>query len=216
MVASWHAVMDSPLDSSFPGFDRLYELADPGFVRAFVAAIDVPADSALPLLRGDLHRVTPIEGRWAMGRAKPLDVVWTTLALPVLLSQRVVDLLRMEQVTGWDCIPCTLYGKSNQSWPYAILSVRGRCGPIDVQKSTRIDKAYPAGVFPAWRGLYFDPLSWDGSDLFMPEGDVGWIIVTQRVKDLMEMAKISNVMFTPLDRVERVQLSRSRNADVST
>lgn len=94
--------------SVFPGFDRLYDLADPGSDRAFVATIDVPAETALPMLRGEIRRVTPIEGRWAMGSAKPLDVVWTTLALPALLGQRVVDLLRKEQVTGWDFISVQL------------------------------------------------------------------------------------------------------------
>lgn len=216
MVANWQTVMDSrSAFSAFPGFDHLYEFADPGSDRAFVASIDVLTEMALPMLRGEMRRVTPIEGRWAMGSAKPADIVWTTVALPVLLSERAVDLLRKEHVTGWDLIPCTLYGKQGESWPYAFLTVHGRCGPIDDLKSTRIDKTYPAGVFPAWKGLYFDPRSWDGSDVFMPAGDVGWIFVTERLKSVLEKAKVGNVLCTPLDQVERVQLSRKRNSQAS-
>ncbi len=141
-----------------------------------------------------------------MGGAKPSDVVWTTYAVPVLLSQRVIDLLRKEDVTGWDVIPCDLRGKKGESWPYGFLQVHGRCGAIDEGKSMKIDKIFPGGVFPAWIGLYFEPASWDGSDVFMPEGRGGWVIVTERVKAVLEKAKVRNVLYTALDRYELVRL----------
>lgn len=202
--------MDSQLASrKFPGFDRVFDLADPGSDRAFVASIDIPADAALPMLRGELRRITPIEGRWSIGRKKPSDVVWTTLALPVLLHQRVVDLLRKENITGWNSVPCMLRGPDGELWPYAFLTVTGRCGPIDDGKSVKFDKQYPGGVFPAWKGLYFDPESWDGSDVFMPAGDVGWIFVSERTKVVLDKARVSNISCTALDRVERMQISKN-------
>jgi len=199
--------MDLPSASKhFPGFSHLYALADPGDSGAFVASIDTPGDRVLPMLRGDSHHIVSMEGRWAMGSARPSDVVWTTLAVPVLLSQHAVDLLRREHIAGWDAIPCTLYDKAREARPYSYLTVRGRCGPIDNTRSFKVEKIYPGGVFPAWKGLYFDPSTWDGSDIFMPQGDVGWIFITERVKRALKTANISNTLYTPLDQVERAQL----------
>lgn len=210
MAVTWLDAMDSKLPSRrFPGFDHVFDLTDPGSERAFVASIDIPADAALPMLRGELRRITPIEGRWALGGRKPSDVVWTTLALPVLMHQKVVDLLRNEGFTGWDSVPCNLHSPDGESWPYAFLTVRGRCGAIDDRKSVQFDKQYPEGIFPAWKGLYFDPDSWDGSDVFMPTGDVGWIFVSERAKSALDKARVSNISCTPLDKVERVQIRKN-------
>jgi hypothetical protein len=54
-----------------------------------------------------------------------------------------------------------------------------------------------------WKGLFFDPASWDGSDFFMPAHKVGHLFVVEEVKRAFEKAKISNVKFEPLDQFER-------------
>lgn len=202
--------MDSRRTSRrFPGFNRLYELADPGSERAFVASIDLPAEDALGVLRGEVARINPIRGRWSSGASTPLDVVWTTLALPVLLSQRLVDVIRKEQLTGCDFVPCTIEGKGGESWNYYTLIVQGRCGAIADRESVKVERLYPGGIFPVWRGLYFDPESWDGSDFFMPDEPVGWVIVSERVKVVLEDARTRGAVFTRLDEVERLQLKLS-------
>jgi hypothetical protein len=54
-----------------------------------------------------------------------------------------------------------------------------------------------------WKGLFFDPESWDGSDFFMPAERVGYVFVVEAVKRAFERAKIRNVEFKPLDQFER-------------
>ena len=44
------------------------------------------------------------QARWFMGPAKPVDIIWTGFAVPMLISERVVQILRDEQflVVGCD------------------------------------------------------------------------------------------------------------------
>jgi hypothetical protein len=34
--------------------------------------------------------------------------------------------------------------------------------------SVQVSRIFPGGIFPVWKGLLFEPESWDGSDFFMP------------------------------------------------
>jgi hypothetical protein len=104
------------------------------------------------------------------GCREPTDVVRTTLALPVLLGERVVDLLRSSGFTGWRLVPVELRHKAGDVLStYHYLCVHGRCGAIDDSRSERMEKRFPGGVFPVLKGLYFDPATWDGSDIFIAD-----------------------------------------------
>jgi len=190
------------VSSPFPGFSRIYALEERGDSRAFRASLELTHEDALALLRGEAKRQAPIRGRWAMGASKPKDVVWTTLALPMLVSERVVGALREGHFSGWDIVPVELRGKSGELLPtYYYLCIRGHCGRIDSNRSQKIDKIYPGGVFPVWKGLYFDAATWDGSDVFTASGS-GFKFVVEAVKDALKTAKVKNVLLTPLDEVE--------------
>jgi hypothetical protein len=142
-----------------------------------------------------------------MGRSTPADIIWTGSAVPVLVSDRVVSILDREGFEGWTTYQVALSGKLGEPIEgYRGLVVHGRCGEIENQRSIKFDKIMPGGVFPWWRGLYFDPATWDGSAFFMPAGNVGWIFVVEAVKLAFEKAKVKNVVFTPLDKVERMKL----------
>jgi hypothetical protein len=86
---------------------------------------------------------------------------------------------------------------------YHGLSIGGRCGPLDLQRSVEFAKPYPAGVFPAYRGLFFPPESWDGSDLFMPGDEMLFVFAVDRVQKAFHKAKITNVAFERADLIER-------------
>ena len=69
--------------------------------------------------------------------------------------------------------------------------------------SVQVPKEYPGGIFPVWKGLYFDSASWDGSDIFMPEGRNRWTLVVSEVKRAFDVAHVKNALFTPLPEVEQ-------------
>lgn len=199
--------MDSTSTSRpFPGFAALYTLTEPGVDRYFRARLELGQDGR-QVTRGEVIPDQPVHARWVMGGQKPVDLVWTDSAIPLLVSDSVSQLLRENTFTGWSLYDVSLHTKTGEEVPsYAGLVVNGRCGPIDNSKSIQVPKQFPAKLSMIWKGLYFDPASWDGSDLFMADGGWGYIFVTRAVKEAFERARIRNVVFTPLDEVERTML----------
>jgi hypothetical protein len=195
--------MDSASPSRpFPGYSHVYRLLEPGTSRAFRASLEMTHEEALSVLRGEAADDAPIRAQWAMGASKPADVIWTTLALPVLISERVLGILRERRFSGWDVAPVELRGRTGEILPrYYFMRVRGHCGPIEYDRSEKGHKIYPGGTFPVWKGLYFDPATWDGSDLFMAEG-AGFKFAVEAVRDAVQNANVKNILFEPVDEVE--------------
>jgi hypothetical protein len=188
----------------FPGFDKIFLWETPGNSTAFRGDLDVETtEEAFGLTRAEVHPARPITLKWAMGRSKPVEVIRTTYAAPVIIADSVVQLLRSHGFTGWSLYDVSVRDKQGQAIPgYSGLAFAGRCGNIDYTRSVEVPRIYPAGAFPVRKGLLFDPASWDGSDLFMPAEFVGWKFVVEEVKTAFERAKVRNVDFTPLDQVE--------------
>jgi hypothetical protein len=51
-------------------------------------------------------------------------------------------------------------------------------------------------------GLFFDETSWDGSDLFQPQGTL-FVLVRDSVRRALEEAKVRNVAFERITDIER-------------
>jgi hypothetical protein len=121
-----------------------------------------------------------------------------------LVSDRFVGVL--EGFSGWQTYPVEIYterGKAVQG--YHGLAITGRCGPIDDELSPVmvLPPAVPHGeAMPHRIGIRFWPETWDGSDLFIPEGR-GWVLVTQEVHDALSAAKITGI---ELDRITEIEL----------
>jgi len=158
------------------------------------------------LLRGELCSKKPVVIKWAMGGA-PKDIIWTTSALPVVVSDRFIEILEEERFTGWSTYPVRVYGKDGKEIPgYRGLAITGRAGSIDESKSELVayDPIAPEGKpFVNRKGLYFDPTTWDGSDLFLC-GDCGFKFIRGDVKRALERAKIRNVSYTVTTAVEQL------------
>jgi hypothetical protein len=199
-------MMDSKSTSkAFPGFDKIYSLEETGLVSAFRGDLGVKTTSeAFALTRAELHPASPITVTWAMGHTQPVDVIWTTYAGPIIVADSVVQLLRSYGFTGWSLYEVSVRGKQSEPIPsYSGLAVTGRCGSLEHSMSAQVPRIYPGGVFPVWKGLLFDPTTWDGSDFFMPSQKVAHLFVVEEVKKAFEQAKIRNVEFTPLNQFER-------------
>ncbi len=141
----------------------------------------------------------------AMG-GKPSDFIWTTFVTPKLISDRVAALLHEAKVAGWSTYPVRVVGKDSlEIEGFHGLAVSGRCGPIDPTLSELFLKPPPVPQGKAcWhrKGLFFEPRSWDGSDIFAPSGGGGFVFVVDRVKRLFEKAKVRNVKLTRLTEYE--------------
>ena len=114
---------------AFPGFDKIFLLEESGNSRAFRGKMDVETDD-IGLTRAEVHPSHPLTVEWAMGRAKPVEVIWTTHAVPILVADSVVQLLRSHEFTGWSLYEVSVRDKQGHLAPgYSGLEFHGS-GPI--------------------------------------------------------------------------------------
>ena len=106
-----------------------------------------------------------------------------------LISERTINLLKDNKITGWRTYPIELYDKKgNQINGYSGFSVVGSGGSLGNLEQRRKDSI---------SHMQFFINQWDGSDFFSFE-DTLFIITTQNVKDLFKKNKIDAVEFSPI------------------
>ena len=184
----------------------VYLVTDPFEDRAFRARLAIAPDRGEELTSGAFRPRRPVNATHAMGR-EPRDVIWTTLIKPILAHQRLIDILERERFTGWDTYPVHVVGAGGEALHgYSGLIIRGRTGRINDQQSEIVLKNYPAGEFPIYRGLVFEPASWDGSDIFLSDDEAKWPFVHERVRSILHKEGVTNLEFVPTLLVERSEL----------
>jgi hypothetical protein len=170
-----------------------------------VASVE-PLQKAFEIARADYRPPEPIEYVRDEGHT-PYDLIGTTDAEITLVSEKFRDVLHEEGFTGWTTFPVLIrLPDESDLQGYEGLAVTGRCGPIDDRLSEEViqPRPVPGGrPGPALRGLCFEPDSWDGSDIFSPEGYAGSFVV-ERVKRALERAAVKNVVFERLSEIERI------------
>ena len=101
------------------------------------------------------------------GSATPGEVIWTTDVAPLVVNQRVINLLEAHHFTGWRTYPVLVHNKAKAVVPgYHGLAIVGRCGPFDASRSRVVWRDFPGMLAEERVGYHFDEASWEGSDLF--------------------------------------------------
>ena len=187
------------LINMFPGYDRIYCINYELDERKMCFANIEDGTPHMELLRGDWVPDRTLQVHWGMGRAEPGDIAVGQTVAWYYLSERVQQFFLEHDLTGWVTYPIILHNKAGEVCPgYAGLSITGRCGPIQEERSQPIPKHLKKPGMGDRMGLYFDESSWDGSDFFCPEGENMWMFATERVKNLFEEYMIKGFEFTPL------------------
>jgi len=154
----------------------------------------------------------PIKGRWTGGSRKPNDAIWMRASF--LINERFRRILEGISATGYAVVPCEITSRKGEPFGgYSFLQVLGKCAPIDDTKSILVEKEYPAGRFPAYKGLFFEEGSWDSSDIFSPLGFT-MTVVTERVAQILKSEKIRGVEFVPLTEIYRSTLPNPHGPNV--
>lgn len=138
--------------------------------------------------------------------SEAMDLVGTTYAVLFLVSDRFIRVLHQSRFTGWGTFSVDLEGVEGITPDgHRGFVVTGRCGPImdELSQSVIVPPPVPGGRSSRQlRGLCFQPETWDGSDVFMPESG-GWVFVVEEVKDALEAAGMTNVEFRRASDVHR-------------
>jgi hypothetical protein len=148
------------------------------------------------LFYGELQPPEPVIFKAYMG-GQATDFLWSGLVALVCISQRVVDLLRDNALTGWATYPVEVYGRQGEHLPgYYGFAVTSYAGEQDLSRSQIVTRSLYGKPVEMYKGLYFSESSWDGSDIFRV--GPGTKVVTGKVQRAFKRAKISNVRFTPV------------------
>jgi len=183
--------------------DRVYSLGE-AFSRDALRVNPRQTVDASALLRGNLTIDKPLVFEISQGR-KRVDLVGTGYAGLVLVSDSFINVLSDAGFTGWTTYPVHVLGRvGDELVGYHGLSILGRCGPLDLYRGEKIIMAAPPGgtALPGWRGFHFDPSTWDGSDLFLPEG-ARLLFVVEAVKNALQKAGLSNLSLERITEIER-------------
>jgi len=187
-------------------YNKIFIISDWLSNRPFRGEISNYTQAEPEISRGekDVNGIVTI--KHAMGGNTLYDIIWTTNAHPLIVSERIINLFKSNGITGWKTYKVQIRSKKDEliDQKYFGLIITGRCGYRDYSKSTIVlDKV---GVYtkPHVKGFYFKKDFWDGSDLFMciPD-DSGqstmYRFCTRKVVDLFEKEKIKNILFKNLN-----------------
>jgi hypothetical protein len=181
----------------------LAEAFEPGALRVRSRELQ---HRAFELARAEFRPEGPIDYVRDEGHT-PHDLIGTTDAAVTLVSSRLLAILDERKFSGWTTFRVQIFLDDGSTLgEYAGLAVTGRSGPIDDRFSKDVIQPppVPGGQSGrALRGLCFEPESWDGHDIFTPEGYAGSFVV-EAVKDALEEAAVSNVEFRRLSEIERI------------
>lgn len=161
-------------------------------------------DDVIRLLMGNYEGIEfPVVFKQAYGKRLD-DVIRTGHAILFLISDKMKALLEENALTGWKTFAVKVLDKQGQAIQgYHGLSITGRCGKIDYNKSEIVEKRLvpnaPLGKY--YKGLYVGLDNWDGSDFFLPEKYFGTII-TSRAAEVLKKSKLTNIRLENLAVIE--------------
>jgi hypothetical protein len=123
------------------------------------------------------------------------DIIGTTSALEILISSKFADIIRSSDFQGYNLSSVKIHmPDENRRDDYFLLSIYGHCGALNDNDTNTffIENEGGIGKTEYYTGFLFDPDSWDGSDLFSPDGSELYF-VTESVKLAIDRARLTNV-----------------------
>jgi hypothetical protein len=113
-----------------------------------------------------------------------------------LVSERVINAMKENDITGWSVYPVTIKTSSMEEIKnYLAFYIIGNADKADRNLSEKIEVTFPnktKGIKE--KGYYFPLNSWEGTDFFYHVGTYG-ITVTEKVKEFFESLNVTNVKF---------------------
>ncbi len=145
------------------------------------------------------------------GEKKAPDLIIPSSLNLTLYHKDLIEKFKESGFTGWESYPIKILCKNGEiSEDYHAFIIKGICGYYDVKKSKIIDYTEDNGGYilkeKRYQGMYFDPESWDGSDIVTMEKT--WMTIIsepvmqelKRQKAKVNMTRLSEHLL--LDKVE--------------
>jgi hypothetical protein len=157
------------------------------------------------LLMGNFTNIKfPVIFRQTFGK-KLCDILDTGDVSLFLISDKMLNILKENNFSGWKTYPIRLYDrKNNEIYGYNGFSVIGKCEATTKYKRDSLfeKRLVPNGPLSTYyKGLYIDFTKWDGSDFFIPKGSLR-IVITQNVRDIILKNKLTNINIRNIKDIE--------------
>jgi|SRR5690554_5462101 len=183
-------------------YNKIFLIRDSLSNRAFRGVIENLNLAEPEISRGEkrIKEIVPV--KHSMGGKTIYDIIWTTNAFPLIVSEKVIQLFKSNSISGWKTYDAEIHTKKNEliDQKYYGLIITGRCGFRDFSISSVVMDTIGITTEPHLSGFYFKDDFWDGSDLFMCNSDeLGqtnmFRFCTEKVVRLMKKEKINNIEF---------------------
>lgn len=115
------------------------------------------------------------------------DVLWLQDVFNFSVSDRIHSALIQAGMKGWRSYRIQIEGHDEKYWG---IQITGRSGPPIRPAKTGFTV-----------GMNFDPLTWDGSDLFLMQGTY-FTLVSERLRDLLIKLKTTNLELEETSKME--------------
>lgn len=112
---------------------------------------------------------------------KAYDLIEYCDPINFAISEKLKRVLEENKITGWYCYPIFIDGIDDK---YYGFHIEGKGGEVTNRDGD--------GDVPMFEPVQFNCSNWDGSDIFYLKG-TGIKVCTQKVKDLLEKEKITNI-----------------------
>jgi len=159
-----------------------------------VTSDKVNMDNYQSLISGNIEVFNfPIVFKQTSGK-KYTDILESTTGSTLVVSDKLIKLLKENNITGWKTYPTIIYDKYGEEIKgYNGFSITGKCGATDYSKSRIIQKRFVENgpLVDIYLGKHIGLYSWDGSDIFIEEGTL-FFIITKKVADILKKNKITN------------------------
>ena len=109
------------------------------------------------------------------------------------VSEKVVDVLSSNNITGWKTYPVEVYDRNeNYIGGYYGFTITGRCLALKPSLAEPYVKQYPGGPYNTYKGNPLNLDYWDGSDIFLLQGTT-FQFVSKKVKNIIKKNKLTNI-----------------------
>lgn len=140
---------------------------------------------------------------------KLYDIIDTGTVSLYLISFKIKSILEKNLLTGYEIFTIRVFDKKGvEISGYYGLSITGKCGKIDYNKSEIIQKEAEGSrrAHKVYKGLHIGLDKWDNTDFFLPDG-TSYIIISAKAANILKKEKLSNLVIENLSEIEIDELS---------
>jgi hypothetical protein len=189
-------------------FSNFFKVSNPLSTKNYRGEIINRSGGFADLLRSE-QLSDRLEIKHYDGGKDPSELFWNVLQDPICVKNSIINILNSNNIKGWNKIPLIVSNKSGDRIyeDYYGLAIYGRVDPMDYLQSDIFLKEMPGGLFPYFKGIRFNPETWDVSDIFMERmhqdgRETAHIFVTKRFVELFRKQKNKNITFTSFNDYE--------------